>query len=186
MASLLTPPGIILINPKYEHNVGAALRACSAWGIYNLLWTGQRVVFDQDTTKRIPREERMKGYKDVKWLPNVDKPLNLFENIVPVAIEIKQGSESLTTFEHPENAVYLFGPEDGSIPQVYSRLCHRFVHMPSHHCLNLSAAVNVVLYDRRMKRQRDGLEEVLPLHEVLHEHRGVDTPTLTGIGWDGK
>ena len=186
MSRLLSPPGVILLNPKYEHNVGAALRACSAWGVYNLLWTGKRVVFDPETTKRIPREERMKGYKDVAWVPNCDKPLNLFGDIVPVAIELKQNSESITTFEHPPNAVYLFGPEDGSIPQVYSRLCHRFVHIPTHHCLNLSAAVNVVLYDRRMKRQRDGFEQVLPLDEVLHERRGFDTPALEAIGWDGK
>ena len=33
--------------------------------------------------------------------------------------------------------------------------CHRFVRIPSEVCLNLAAAVNVVLADRRMKAIRD-------------------------------
>jgi tRNA C32,U32 (ribose-2'-O)-methylase TrmJ len=52
---------------------------------------------------------------------------------------------------HPENAVYVFGPEDGSIPPVFRRHCHRFVSIPSKHCLNLAAAVYIVLYDRNQK-----------------------------------
>lgn len=184
-----TPPGVILINPKHEHNVGAALRACSCWGVRQLLWTGKRVDFGKEGRQRIPREERMKGYRDVNWdgCP-VQRPLDLFGDtpITPVAVEVRENSECLTQFEHPENAVYLFGPEDGSIPTPYLHLCHRFVYIPTHHCLNLSAAVNVVLAHRRFQRQLAGIEPILPLNEVLHERRGIETPALDKAGWDGK
>ena len=50
-----------------------------------------------------------------------------------------------------ENPLYVFGPEDGNIPQVLLRHCYRFVKIPSKHCLNLGNAVNVVLYDRIYK-----------------------------------
>jgi hypothetical protein len=52
-------------------------------------------------------------------------------------------------------------------------LCHRFVVIPTHHCLNLAAAVNVVLYDRRLKRMLAGLEPLGPVRELLREHRGL-------------
>jgi tRNA C32,U32 (ribose-2'-O)-methylase TrmJ len=101
---------------------------------------------------------------------------------------VRKRSEPLTTFVHPDNAVYLFGPEDGSIPKAWLHLCHRFVHIPANHCLNLSTAVAVVLAHRRMSRQLEGKEPILPLHEQLKESRGPAsaTPVLDGMGWDGK
>src|ERR1700751_313934 len=92
------PPAVALIDPKYPHNVGAALRACSCWGI------GQR----------LPREERMKGYRSVAWARD-DYVFDRFEpgSVTPVAVELRPHAESLVTFEHPDDALYVFGPEDG-------------------------------------------------------------------------
>ncbi len=183
-------PAVILIDPKYPHNVGAALRSCSCFGLKQLWWTGTRVRIDPVRGERLPREERMKGYKEVTLCP-CDYPLDQFDEedgAVPVAVEVRQNSEPLTTFEHPEKAVYVFGPEDGSIPKPWLLLCHRFVHIPSNHCLNLSTAVAVVLAHRRMSRQLAGQEPILPLHQQLKEQRGRvgRTPVLDGMGWDGK
>lgn len=66
------------------------------------------------------------------------------------------------------------------------RHCHRFLYIPSAHCLNLSAAVNVVLSHRRMQRQLAGKEELGTMEMVLQERRGVETPDMTILGWDGK
>jgi tRNA(Leu) C34 or U34 (ribose-2'-O)-methylase TrmL len=141
-------PSIILTSPKYSANVGAAVRAASCFGAKQVWWTGNR--FNLDDNDRLPREERMKGYKDVE-LRQFDRPFDHFPNAVPVAIELLPNSECLSDFVHPENAVYVFGPEDGSIPPVFRRHCHRFVSIPSKHCLNLAAAVYIVLYDRNQK-----------------------------------
>src|SRR6478672_9389859 len=62
------PPAVALIDPKYPHNVGAALRACSCWGIGQLWWTGDRVSLDVPRGERLPREERMKGYRSVEMV----------------------------------------------------------------------------------------------------------------------
>jgi tRNA(Leu) C34 or U34 (ribose-2'-O)-methylase TrmL len=51
----------------------------------------------------------------------------------------------------------VFGPEDGHVPKGIRTACHRFVTIPSHGCLNLAAAVNVVLYDRMAKGTDAGL-----------------------------
>lgn len=143
-------PSIILCNPKYPHNVGAAVRAASCFGVKNILFTGSRVSLEAKKGYRLPREERMKGYKDVTLL-NDEYPFNRFSNVIPVAVEVRPNSEPLPLFKHPENAVYVFGPEDGSIPQVYLQHCHRFIVIPSKHCLNLAAAVYLILYDRISK-----------------------------------
>ena len=114
----------------------------------------------------------MKGYKDVN-LCACDYPFErLPPDAVPVAVELREGSTPLTFFEHPEKAVYVFGPEDGSLRPVQMRECYQFVVIPSAHCLNLAAAVNVVLYDRRVKRQLAGLEPFTQ-REILEEHRGA-------------
>jgi tRNA C32,U32 (ribose-2'-O)-methylase TrmJ len=60
-------------------------------------------------------------------------------------------AEQLPDFEHPEHALYVFGPEDGGLSSVHLRHCHRFVTIPSDGCVNLAAAAYLVLYDRLVK-----------------------------------
>lgn len=172
-------PAVAMINPKYSHNVASAIRACSCYGVKQLLWTGNRV--DPSTYERLPREERMKGYKDVSWSA-VDKPFDVMTGpFTPICVEITEGAVNLVDFRHPEYPLYVFGPEDGGVPQVIRRLCHKFVFIPAHHCLNLSAAIYLVLYDRWAKRQKAGLESPVLL-DVLKEPRGE----ISEPGWEGK
>jgi tRNA(Leu) C34 or U34 (ribose-2'-O)-methylase TrmL len=161
-------PAVVLINPKYEHNVGAALRACSCYGAPTLRWTGGRVNFDADRTRRTQR------------------PLDGLAG-TPVIVEVRQNAECLTAFEHPEEPVYIFGPEDGSVPKPYLKLGHRFIFIPTRHCLNLSQAVNAVLLHRTITRQLAGIDPVPTLGDVLCERRGfIEDPVLDSIGWEGK
>jgi tRNA(Leu) C34 or U34 (ribose-2'-O)-methylase TrmL len=135
------PHSVILSNPKYPHNVGAAIRAASCFGAAQVWFTGTRVPVEGHDGFRLPREERMKGYKDVDLI-NYDYPFDqMVRGLTPVAIELRPGSESLADFVHPENPVYVFGPEDGSIPQVFLRHCpvrgdpHAPLREPGGRCL---------------------------------------------------
>lgn len=159
-------PRILLINPKYAHNVGAAVRAASVFGAQSVWWTGDRV--NDDIDRRLPREERLRDYRARVDFVNVERPFDLLNRyagvgydgglVVPVCVEYDDTAEPLDSFEHPERAAYVFGPEDGSVPKWARRHCHRFVTIPSDGCLNLAAAINVVLYDRVAKaRQIDRL-----------------------------
>ena len=144
-------PAVVLSDPRYGHNVGAALRACSCFGIKQLWWTGDRVEFTEadGSGSRLPREERMKGYADVE-LCQGDHYFDAFadSDAVPVAVEVRPNAEPLPEFIHPEKAVYIFGPEDGTLGKKTLHHCHRFVTIPSYHCLNLAGAVYTVLYSR--------------------------------------
>ncbi len=157
---------VILVNPKWAHNVGNVRRALSCFASGELVFTGDRVLEEIEEAKRIPREERMKGYDNVPWRQD-DRPFDSLKG-TPVAIELLPSSQPLHTFEHPEDPIYVFGPEDGSIPSVLRRHCHHFVAIPAAHCLNLSAAVYITLWDRAFKRDRDGIEPM----PVLKEDRG--------------
>jgi tRNA(Leu) C34 or U34 (ribose-2'-O)-methylase TrmL len=148
-------PAVLMYNPKYGHNVGAAVRACSCFDSSLLLFTGNRI-FDDVNRKskkgyRIPREERMKGYKDVR-IYNDDYPFNRFgSEVTPVAVEVRQNAEMLPNFQHPKYPLYVFGPEDGSLPQLYLKHSMRFLYIPATQCLNLGGAIYTVLYDRIAK-----------------------------------
>jgi tRNA(Leu) C34 or U34 (ribose-2'-O)-methylase TrmL len=146
-------PAIVLNSPKYPHNVGAVLRAASCYsylGVRQVFFTGNRVMQALGDKKRMPREERMRAYDTIELI-NTDYPLDMFSNAVPVAIELLPGSVPLFQFEHPKNAVYIFGPEDGNVHPGFRAKCHHFIYIPTLQCLNLSAAVYTVLYDRAYK-----------------------------------
>lgn len=169
-------PQILLIDPKSPFNVGGVQRACHIFGASTLAWTGRRVLDPKShvLTKgpggasqvskkhRLPREERLKEYRDVSLLRLRHTPEDLArllrqqyesDGLVPVCVEVLPQAEPLPQFAHPEEAIYLFGPEDGSVPAHLRAQCHRFLRIPSptRTPLNLAVAVNVVLYDRCVK-----------------------------------
>lgn len=157
---------IILTDPKFPHNVGQVVRAASCFGVPDVLITGNRVELEGRPGYRLPREERMRGRYKVD-LRRVDRPIDALGPLVtPVAVELVPGAEELIWFDHPDDAAYVFGPEDGTLDASIRRLCHRVVAIPMMHCINLSTAVSLVLYDRHSKRVRAGLEAPLRLESV--------------------
>ena len=152
---------VVLINPKFAHNVGGALRACATFSATDLRWTGERVPpLDMwPEGARIPREERIKDYQSVDFKHTANsRPFDEFvrQGYTPVAVEVRDAAEDLVWFEHPEKAVYVFGPEDGELRKGSLTACHRFVQIPTNGCLNLATAVSVVLYDRYAKESQLG------------------------------
>ncbi len=115
----------------------------------------------------------MRIYKDQVELIKDERPFDHFgRGVIPVAVEVDPAAEVLTSFEHPDNALYVFGPEDGTLAKGIKVKCHRFVIIPSDHCLNLASAVSCVLMHRRMQHQLAGLEPVYPAYETIKEERG--------------
>lgn len=151
---VLDAPAVVLINPKYPHNVGAALRAAACFNIPRLWVSGERVLQEVDALKRIPREERLRGYRDVELAYHPDPLAAAARGSKPTAIEFRSHSHTLFDFQHSEKAIYVFGPEDGGLDRSVLTRCHEFVIIDTAHCLNLGSAVSVVLYDRAAKEHR--------------------------------
>lgn len=166
---------VALVDPKFAFNVAQAVRIASCYGVPQVWFSGDRINLESSKRNRLPREERMKGYREVQ-ICHGDYFFDAFpRDVVPVAVELTRSSENLIHFEHPEKALYVFGPEDGNVGSTQLRHCHRVIQIPTRHCLNLSMAVGTVLYDRHYKRVMSGLE--VP-HDVAEaESRGfVESP----------
>ena len=164
-------PAILMYNPRNPHNIGTAVRNASCYDIEQVWISGTRCAEQIWDSKRIPREERMKGFKSVQIVLEDDPFAHLPTEAVPVAVELLPGSQNLFTFEHPENAVYVFGPEDGTIPGHWRARCHQRVFIPTRHCLNLSVAIGTLLYDRKLKQHLAGAQAET-MEQALFEDRG--------------
>lgn len=157
---------ILLIDPKYPHNVGQVVRAASCFGIEKVYVWGDRVQLEGDKVKgyRLPREERMRGRYKVDIVKS-DKPFDAEPDLRPVAIELVPNALSLPFYSHDPQGksglLYVFGPEDGSLPSSVLRHCYDFVSLPMAHCANLAAAVYIVLYDQHCRAVLAG--EELPI-----------------------
>lgn len=147
------PPAVLLERPKYNYNLGNTIRALACTGVFELYWTGDRIEFES----RLPREERLSGYRDVKW-QNIllDSFNSIAQGRVPIAVEARDNFQSLVHFQHPPNALYMFGPEDGSLSGRLVSRAHAQVVIPTRFCVSLPAAVYILLYDREVKRIQAG------------------------------
>ena len=146
-----------LTNPKSPTNVGAVMRAAGCYQVDEVKYPGQRyekaAKFHTDTksaTRTIP-------------LTGVE---SFLDNLAPetkiVCVELAEGATPLPRFKHPENAIYIFGPEDGSIAQDVADRADHVVYVPTVGCMNLAATVNVLLYDRLAKSdQMDESNELI-------------------------
>ncbi|WP_395341389.1 RNA methyltransferase [Ningiella sp. W23] len=143
-------PGLVsigLVNPKSASNVASILRAGGCYGISSVFYTGQRFRrakdFNQDT-KGVRFKIPTIGVDDLfEFMPH---------GATPVAVEISEQAQPLPEFEHPDNAYYILGPEDGSIPLKVVKQCSHIVYVPTFTSMNLAATANVLLYDRLAKR----------------------------------
>lgn len=135
--------GIGLYHPKNAINVGSVLRAAGCYEARFIAVMGARYKRSCTDTQ-----------KQIRHIPlfHVDSLRDATPfDCIPVAIEIAESATSLVDYVHPERALYIFGPEDGSLPRSVIDYCAHVVRVPTAHCMNLAATVNVVLYDRLAK-----------------------------------
>ena len=157
-----------LHRPSRPENIGGALRAADVYGVELVVLGGgelppEPLGHPTDTTqawRRIPV-----AFEDavLEALP---------EECVAVAVERVAEGTPLPEFEHPERAMYLFGPENGSLDETMLERCAHVVSIPGHVCSNLAAAVNVVLYDRIAKRWARIRDAFPPTDGGLRGRRG--------------
>lgn len=135
-----------LIDPKSPSNVGAVMRAAGCYQADEVRYSGSRydraARFHTDT-KNVSRSIPLKGTADLLG--------DLPEGTRVVCVELVEGATALPSFVHPECALYVFGPEDGSLDQSLVDRADAVVYVPTVGCMNLAASVNVVLYDRLAK-----------------------------------
>lgn len=136
-----------LTDPKSPSNVGSVVRAAGCYQADKILYTGVRYAraakFQTDT----------KNLRQKIALEHVDSLLdNIADDVDIVCVDLIEGATPLPDYQHPKKALYIFGPEDGTISQQVINKANAVVYVPTIGCMNLAASVNVVLYDRLSKQ----------------------------------
>jgi tRNA(Leu) C34 or U34 (ribose-2'-O)-methylase TrmL len=144
-----------LINPKSPDNVNSIMRAAGNFQVDNVLYTGKRYPRALMRNPDIPDMRRKVGQS----IPLIEVPLievdclidTAPENMKLICVEFAENAIALPEYEHPDNAFYIFGPEDGTISQDVINRVDDVIYVPTVGCMNLAATVSVLLYDRFTK-----------------------------------
>lgn len=137
---------IALSNPKSASNVGAVMRAAGCYAVDSVLYTGERY----DRAVKLNTDTK-KVSSNIPLTAVTDLLAQKSEDIKVICVDLVEGASPLPTFEHPDKALYIFGPEDGTIKQTVIDKADAVVYIPTIGCMNLAATVNVILYDRLAK-----------------------------------
>jgi len=151
-----------LTNPKTPSNVGGVMRAAGCYSVDQVIYTGHRYTHaakfisskNNTDTQKLSEKIPLIAIEDFLQLkqPSVEHQLaNLPESTKIICVDLVEGATPLPHFQHPEQALYIFGPEDGTIGQEVIDQADDVVYVPTVGCMNLAASVNVLLYDRLAK-----------------------------------
>lgn len=139
--------GIGIENNKTPSNLGTLWR--SAWNLDAafVFTIGHRYKHQSSDTGKAWKHLPFFQYESLghflRSLPH-DAPL--------VGVEFPHpDAKPLSTFSHPERAVYLLGAEDHGLSKDALQACHKLVYIPSKASLNVAAAGTVLMYDRVTK-----------------------------------
>ena len=132
-----------LFEPKNPTNTGCVLRAAGCFGVDLVGVQGQRY--------KNCCADTQKAWKHIPLIETENLALLMPKGCVGVAVDIVENAMPLPRYVHPERAFYVFGGEDRTLDERVFSWCRDKVYIPSLFCLNLAAAVNVVLYDRQTK-----------------------------------
>ena len=139
-----------LVSPKTAENVGGVLRAAHCYRVAQVNISGGRNDFLRHATNT-PMAHR---HTPVFLVKDVFEYLPIDTEIV--AVDLVDGAMPLPSFRHPQRALYVFGPEDGTIGEAQIGRADHVVYIPTRNCMNLASTVNVVLYDRLLKSTKTG------------------------------
>jgi tRNA(Leu) C34 or U34 (ribose-2'-O)-methylase TrmL len=137
--------GIGIVGSKFDVNVGQLLRSGMCFGADFLFTVGARYKNTPTDTVKAERHIPFYEYRDLR-----DAFSHFPHNCQPVCVELKPQAKTLSGFTHPERAVYLLGPEDGSLPDD---MCLLFptIQIDTKYCLNVAIAGSIIMYDRQFK-----------------------------------
>lgn len=134
--------GIVLIKPKTPSNIGSVLRLAVN---YNA-----SAVFLVDAKHKKYNTDTFNAAKNLPIIPlSYEQYANLhIPEATEVYVDFSEKAIDLRKFQHPKRALYVFGPEDGTLlPPDNAQV----VYVPTIGSLNLAISVATVLYDRVLK-----------------------------------
>lgn len=138
--------GIGVENLKNEVNLGTLWRSAFCLGANFIFTIGRRYKNQSSDTTQAYRHIPFYEYENREhFLKSRPYDCRL------IGIEIGERAKSIYNSMHPERAIYVLGPEDGSLS--FLDKCDYVIQIPSKVCLNVAVAGSIVMYDRNCKME---------------------------------
>ena len=171
---------IALTNPKTPTNVGAVMRAAGCYQADQIIYNGNRYAKAAEYHKHTLQTDTF-NMRDKIPLLQVESFISLKNSLdsIPssakiICVDLVEGATPLPHFVHPDQAVYIFGPEDSSVKQDVIDIADDVVYVPTVGCMNLAATVNVLLYDRLAKSLTNQKDSMLADNVLIRKSRDTN------------
>lgn len=139
--------GIGIQGCKTEYNIGSLWRTAYNMNADFIFTIGKRYKSQKSDTVKAWRHVPFFEYQSVEQFQQ-----SIPRECMVIGVELTKTAHSLVNFVHPERAIYLLGPEDGSISPPALKLCRAVVYIPSKLCLNVTNTGAMVIWDRFAKQ----------------------------------
>lgn len=138
--------GIGIQNTKNEINVGTLWRSAAIMGASFIFTIGKRYKRQASDTQKAWRHIPLLHYNTFEE----------FYRMLPydcrlIGVELDKKSVPVERFVHPERCIYLLGAEDHGLTKEAIEKCHALIQLPGIHCMNVSVAGSIAMYDRIAK-----------------------------------
>lgn len=147
--------GVGVVKPKHEANVGTLWRSAWQLGAGFIFTVGTRFKYEASDTTQTHKQIPLFKHEDWESFARASP-----HGAVWVAVEMGSGSVPLQDFVHPPRAVYVLGSEDNGLNRPIVEACQCHVSLPKwvgrSSSYNVATAGALVMYDRLVKRLRDG------------------------------
>lgn len=138
-----------IYHPKREVNVGGLYRSAHLFDAAGVFTVGRRYSPQATDTSKAARHLPLVHYTDI------DDLIAHLPHAAPlIAVELTATATPLTEFEHPRQAVYLFGAEDHGLPAAVLDRAHHHVVIEAAlpWSMNVAQAGAVVLHHRHTQQ----------------------------------
>ena len=136
---------------KKSTNLGTLMRSAYNFDASMVFTIGRRYDYQSSDTVKAYRHIPLIYFSDWK-----DFHAHIPMAWQPIGIEITENAHSLANFVHPKQAIYILGAEDYGLSKEALQALKTIVYIPSKHCLNVSVAGSIIMYDRQAKSRGKG------------------------------
>ena len=135
-------------NISKPMNLGNLIRSAHAFGANSVFTVNPhpRVTENQNRIKKSDTSKSDIHLPYFEW-QKIDK-INIPKGCKLVGIEITDDADNLPNFVHPIQAMYILGPEKGSLSDETLKKSDYIIKIPTKFSLNVAIAGAIVMYDR--------------------------------------
>ena len=131
--------GVVFYEPKFDENIGTAVRSANCFGAKFIGVIGKRYRGQPSDTMKTENHVPIYEYSD----------MDDFLKHIPIGCEViglEVDGKDIVGFKHPKRAIYVLGGEDRNLPDVIKNR----LRIDTTHCLNMSVAASIVMFHRSL------------------------------------